>query len=263
MSREDALAAAPSNEPAPAPRVDPWAHRRGEPRTFAAAWVLYLFAAIAFLSASVGMLGLMSWDVYRIMVRMLVVFLAVAIWIVWPMVRLSQEVPRRPLASVAADIVLVVAPVLGVIWPQGLAWMARWPWSVCLALSLWMVGIAGCAGAIVAHVLCLQRDDATTQARSSRWVTMLVLVVVAFAAPLLGTLRPGEGLFVATPRAWDPLLMASPVSGAFDIVRDRSYTGIAAIVARGHWWAIGALWLVAIVLWVRAARASRRALTGS
>jgi hypothetical protein len=255
---DDAVSQSPSPPlPLGSNPKDRWAHRRGEPRSFAAAWVLYLFAAVVFLTASVGVIGLMAWDVYRVMVRMLVVFVAVAVWIVWPMVRLSQDPPRRPVASAIADWLLVSAPVLGVIWPQGFAWMARWPWSVCLALSLWMLGVGACAGAVLAWRFSCQPSDATTQARSGRWLTMLAMVVVAFAAPLVATLRPGEPMFVPSPRAWDGLLMLSPVSGAFDLVRDRSYTGMAAVVATGHWWCIGGVWLVAGAMWGVAIRAAR------
>src|SRR5262245_56761146 len=69
----------------------PWSHRRGEPRTFAAIWLLFLFAATILSVGAVGLFGLVSTDVYRPAARVMLEIVTVGVVILWPMVRLSQE----------------------------------------------------------------------------------------------------------------------------------------------------------------------------
>ena len=94
---------------------DPWKHRRGEPRTFAAAWLLYMCAALVLTLGAGGALGLVGPEVYRPLARRLAVVLACSIWVVWPMLRLSQAAPRSPPRSFAGDWVVIMLPVQAIV----------------------------------------------------------------------------------------------------------------------------------------------------
>src|SRR3954462_11462228 len=207
----------PSAEPAPdvaapvAPPLDfltappdPWAHRRGEPRTFAAMWLLFLFAATILSVGAVGLFGLVSTDVYRPAARVMLEIVTVGIVVLWPMVRLSQEAPRFPLRALLGDCLVILAPTQAVIWPQALSWMAGWPTQV--------VGIAAALvtgwGAIIAGLLALYFACTRTAARvdgggkdpSRRdggpipgWAMMALIMLLITAGPLIVALRASAG----------------------------------------------------------------------
>src|ERR1043166_1453153 len=110
-------ASATPGEPPVRPLVpDPWAHRRGEPRTFAALWLLFLFAATILSVGAVGIFGLMSTDVYRPAARVMLEIVAIGVVVLWPMVRLSQAAPAFPLRAMLGDAVVVLVPAQAVIW---------------------------------------------------------------------------------------------------------------------------------------------------
>lgn len=208
---------------------DPYAHRRGEPRTFAAAWVAYLFGGLAATLLGVGSLGLVATDVYRAAARMIVAITIVAIWVFWPMLRLSQERPSRVVSAFGADWVLVVLPAWAIIWPQTFAWMAAWSAEVCLGLSLLMSGWAAWGAAIMTWYF--GRVGLDEQPRLARWVMMLGIVVVMVAGPGLSVAVRGLG----GQMGFDWLLMSSPVGGAMAIVADKSEIGAAAAMSSEQW----------------------------
>ncbi len=208
---------------------DPYAHRRGEPRTFAAAWVAYLFGGLAATLLGVGSLGLVATDVYRAAARMIVAITIVAIWVFWPMLRLSQERPSRVVSAFGADWVLVVMPAWAIIWPQTFAWMAAWSAEVCLGLSLLMSGWAAWGAAIMTWYF--GRVGLDEQPRPARWVMMLTLVVVMVVGPGLSVAVRGLG----GQMGFDWLLMSSPVGGAMAIVADKSEIGAAAAMSSEQW----------------------------
>jgi len=208
---------------------DPYAHRRGEPRTFAAAWVAYLFGGLALTLIGVGSMGLVATDVYRAAARMIVVITVVAVWIFWPMLRLSQERPSRVVSAFGADWVLVVLPAWAIVWPQTFAWMAAWSPEVCVGLSLLISGWAAWAGAVMTWYF--GRVGLEEQPRPSRWVMMLAFVLLAVAGPLLSLLVRAVG----GPVSNDWLTMSSPVGGAMAIVADKSEVGAAAAMSGEQW----------------------------
>lgn len=216
---------------------DPYAHRRGEPRTFAAAWVAYLFGGLAATLLGVGSLGLVATDVYRAAARMIVAITVVAIWIFWPMLRLSQERPGRVVSAFGADWVLVVLPAWAIVWPQTFAWMAAWPAGVCLGLSLLMSGWAAWAAAIMTWYF--GRAGLAEEPAPARWVVMLGMVLVTVAGPGLSIavrgLLGGAGGEGGGDPSVDWLMMSSPVGGAMAIVADKSDMGEAAVMTGGQW----------------------------
>jgi hypothetical protein len=234
---------------------DPWAHRRGEPRTFAAAWVAFLFGGLALTLLSVGSLGLVATDVYRAAARVIVAICVVATWVFWPMIRLSQSPPRRVVGAFGADWVLVVLPTWAIIWPQTFAWMAGWSAEVCMALSLLVTGWAAWAAAMLTWYFGRVRVDEAL--RPARWVVMLLVVLAVWVGPLVSVVIArvagrAEGAF-------DLAGMFSPVGGAMQLVADQSAIGAAAIVSREQWIFIFVLLASGLLAWGLSALAAREA----
>lgn len=233
------------DEPASPPRKDPWAHRRGEPRTFAALWIVYLFASALVSLGAGGSLGLIATDVYRASARVLVVLAGVGIALLWPMLRLSQEPPSRPFRAMIHDFIVVAAPLQAIAWPQVLPWMAAWPLPVVGALgahfAAWSLIIAG--------LLAIFLEGARRNPSSLRSGCMALIVALALAAPLVrvcsGSLLPDE----TRPSPPDLLLTASPITGAWEIVRDRSWSGVAARVSTAQWALLAAEAALGITIW--------------
>jgi hypothetical protein len=223
---------------------DPYAHRRGEPRTFAAFWVLYVFATLAAVFAGLGWFGLVAPDVYRPAARVLMVALVAGVWLVWPLVRLSQERPTRPVAAMWADWFLVMAPVCGAIAPQGLPWMAAWTLEACVGMALWI----GAWGAIAAGVMAwvyLGEGETRVGRVVVRTGAMVLLVVIALAGPGLELLRAG---LVAAPSE-ELMLLGSPLGGAWVIGAPQDWQGKAVAMTGVTWGAVGVVGAVAMGVW--------------
>jgi len=198
-------------------------------------------AALVLTLGAGGALGLVGPEVYRPLARRLAVVLACSIWVVWPMLRLSQAAPRSPPRSFAGDWVVIMLPVQAIVWPQGLAWMAGWPLSACAALSLWLAAWGALAAAILTAFF--------THGSGARALTMLAFVVVGFSAPAAWLFTGGEGGLL-------PLL--SPLSGAAAIVADRSDAGAVAAVPAYGWTVVAVVTSVAAVAWAVSAVGSPR-----
>lgn len=236
-----------------APKPDPWAHRRGEPRTFAALWIILLFMTAVVSIGSAGATGLVSIDVYRAGARLMLCIIGASVGFIWPMVRLSQEAPENPARSMAQDIFVVAAPLQAMTWPQCLPWMAAYPIPPIAALSAnflaWTILIAG--------VLALLLERAKREPTTSRAALMAMVAALCLTGPAVGvllrrpTLTPGVGVDL-----WN---LSSPVSTAWEIVRDRTWTGYAAAAAPEHWIAVAIIGTLAGIVWVFVLASSRRA----
>jgi hypothetical protein len=259
----------------PTRKPDPWAHRRGEPRTFAASTVGYLFACLLTTVGGASLVGgagaLLSTDVYRPAARLLMAATMAGVVIVWPLVRLSQEAPAHPRRAFAADFVLVTLPMLAMVWPQGLPWMAGWGAGACAGLSMWHVGwslvVAGVltwafgAPSQALHASAIARGlGAPPGPAAERWLLMLMLIALVVVGPSIAMLRP-HALHAPIAREFDALLMTSPVAGALEMVEDKAWRGRPAQLSDGHWasaaavMGLGALaWGLA---WVRSVRMER------
>jgi hypothetical protein len=241
--------------PAPAPEVpptnhrrpDPWAHRRGEPRTFAALWILYLFGATATSLGAVGMAGLLATDVYRPAAQMLLALVGVGVTFIWPMARLSQIYPQRPLQAAALDVVVIAAPVQAVIWPQVLAWMAAWPLPVVIAVSMMLFAWTALIGGVLACVF------QTAPTGSNRAFAMILIAVLTLIGPALMLLEPAKLPDPAQPNHVSMWAMTSPGTAAYELTRDRSWSGATARIDTRHWLGIGAIAAGAAGAWSVAA----------
>ncbi|MFA6044023.1 MAG: hypothetical protein WC718_03475 [Phycisphaerales bacterium] len=235
-----------------APKPDPWAHRRGEPRTFAALWIILLFMAAVVSIGSAGATGLVSIDVYRAGARIMLCIIGASLGLIWPMVRLSQEAPDSPRRSMAQDIFVVAAPLQAMTWPQCLPWMAAYPIPPIAALSAnflaWTILIAGLLALLLERA---KRDPAT-----SRAALMAIIAAICFAGPAIGLLTRHPTL---TPESRvDLWQLSSPVTAPWEIVRDRTWTGYAAAAASEHWFAAAIIGTVAGFVWVFVLASSRR-----
>lgn len=246
---DDAVETSVTIPPAATNPPDRWAHRRGEPRTFAALWLLFLFAAALISLGAGGAMGLMATDVYRASARVLLVLAGVGIGVLWPMVRLSQEAPERPFQSVLQDVVIVGTPLQALAWPQVLPWMASWPVGIAGAIAAHFAAWVILIGGLLACFFQLLR----WKPRLPRWIMMAMLMLTALAAPAANLLESGEDVRNRPSPGSTLWLMASPVTGGWEVVRDRAWTGLPAKVESEKWKVIVAVGAAGGVLWVVAA----------
>lgn len=232
------------------PAHDPYAHRRGEPRTFIALWVVLLFATIAVTLGSVGMLGLLATDVYRPAARRSLVIIMVACVVLWPTLRLSQTPPPRPARAFAVDSLAVLVPLQAMIWPQSLPWMAAWPCAVSACVAAWFAAWTLAVGGGLAWYF------ARGEPAYPRWVMMTLVVAVSVSGVLACAMRPAWDLDADPQRSADLWMMTSPITGVWELTQDRSWTGDAARVSRGHWWSVGGALVLALAAWCGWWRAS-------
>jgi hypothetical protein len=202
-------------------------------------WTLYLMAA-AIVSFGPSMANLAaSPTAYRPAAVRLAVLVAMGLFVLWPVVRLCQAWAGRPLRAALVDLFVLVVPALVLVWPQVL--LAGWPGEVALAVSMWLLAWATISAGVVALAAPVRprtdRRDAAVRAGVS--VVWLGLVV---GVPLWGLLF-ARGMMLGADRhaafggwAW----MLSPVSGVFEMARDRSWSGQPAQVAGDHW---RAMWI--------------------
>jgi MFS family permease len=242
-----------------AKRPDRWAHRRGEPRVFAFLWTLYLLGATLLGFGSLGAIGAISADTYRMVARVILVSVAVGVVVVWPMTRLSQVTPRRRGTRVAwADFIVIAAPIQAVVLPQVFLPFG-WPiWTVVAIsaiLTAWVMAIAG----LLAIVFGPESASVSATRRPPRrgWLWMLVIVVAAFTVPAFllvsgatGAMDSGPG---GTSNGIRRLWLASPATGVYELTRRRVHTSIAPTLNRGDWLMVGLPAAAGVVLWVLAA----------
>lgn len=257
-------APAPPPIPRPLSRRERYAHRRGEPRTFAILWMAFMVAAIMVSVSPVGASGLVSVETYRPSARLLAALMGVGIAVVWPMVRLSQVRPRFLGRAMVQDLVIVMVPIAAMCTAQSAPWMAGWPLNVGAAMALGLLGWSMVVGGVMLHAFASEaaRDrtpipdcPAPTRALDTgvgtpdvgaRVSAMLVLVAVAVTGPLVSALAyaPGSSVHGDAGLKPDLALMASPVGFAMEVARDRVWTGRAAAIGPDHWWGVGLILLI-------------------
>ncbi|MBK9189042.1 MAG: hypothetical protein IPM33_08810 [Phycisphaerales bacterium] len=231
----------------PQPGGDPFAARRGEPRTFIAIWAAYLFGATLVSIGSAGAAGLLSVEVYRPAARVMLEAAAFGILFVWPLIRLSQAAPERPLRAFMIDSLIVALPVQIFAGVQALPWMAAWPRDVVGVMG----GVLGAWSLLVGGVLTTYFIVGASRSLP-RWVMMALLVALGVVGPALSVLDV-RVLDRAEADACDAWMMTSPLSAVFEVTRDRPWTGATAAVGDGHRLALGVTLGAAGCVWILAA----------
>lgn len=171
------------SEQTPPVPVDPWAHRRGEPRVFAFLWTLYVLVSVAGSILWLATTGLFTASGYGPAARVMLIVLATGVTLVCPMIRLSQVAPDGNLPkAIFVDTLLIQLPVQLVIWPLRI--LAGWPLSVVLAVSTQFLAWGLIAGGAVC--LGLSGSQIRLDKRvARRTVAMLLLAGGLFAAPMV------------------------------------------------------------------------------
>jgi hypothetical protein len=235
-----------------APRRHPnWDHRRGEPRTFALAWTIFLMLATLVMFASMSAALVVTVEIYRPATRILLTTITAGIVLLWPMVRLSQAAPSGSAAPhLARDLLIVLIPVQALIWPQSLRLLGGWPIERCAALAACQGAWAVVVGGVAALALAL--DPVGRRVGPARGVWMGLIAVIVIGVPLvqvgLGSIGAG-----ATPTA---AMMASPLTGAWDLMENGEALR-ARPVAAAAWRAIGLTAFAGAAVWVAAWTAER------
>lgn len=240
-------------------KPDPWAHRRGEPRVFAFFWTLFLFIATGLTFMAAVSLGGTSADVMRPATRALLAVTIAGIVLLWPMVRLSQLADAHPISGVLQDLVVVLIPAQAIIWPQWLGWLGRWPLDVVAAVAALFAAWGFLTGGLLALAqVCHHRAQAGYGMWSPwRWMLGFAGLAVVGAAFALATgAAPLTGGDLHQP-AFRGTWMLSPMTAAYELTTDRSWTGASARVVPAHWWSIALTAAAALPLWGLAAARAR------
>jgi hypothetical protein len=225
--------------------ADPFAHRRGEPRGLAVLWLVYVLLVSALVFASLGGPLLGSGEGYRQAAKSIQTLIAFGSVVLWPMLRLSQSSPPSGgLRSVGADLVVLLIPVQALLWPQVL--LTGWPVSAlaCVALiaAAWTAGTGAAVGwAIAAHGTDGSPLFNRSRAGGHRTAVLALVVAASVVGPVgsvvLGPVRGSE----ADPLR-DSLLLSSPLTAHWVILRDTVWSGSRATADPSAW---RAAWLTA------------------
>lgn len=244
------------------PKIDPWAHRRGEPRLFAVLWLTYLMFATMLTVGSAGLLGLVAVDVYRPTARVLFVMATFGVVALWPMTRLCQECPRHPLRAALADTVVLLFSINLMTWPQGLRWMASWtPESVgmlAVFLSAWTLIIGAMLAIALASIARREHESARLRGLATAipagpstqrtlWMAGLMALLILLSALALRT-EAGHAADDAAHGRW----MWSPLTGVWELTRDESWSGLPTIVLESQRFVVYIVAGVAVIAWVYA-----------
>lgn len=218
--------------------VDPFAHRRGEPRGLAVLWLLYVLLVSAFVFASLGGPMLGSGEGYRQAARVIQTLIAFGSVVLWPMLRLSQSSPPAGgLRSVGADLVVLLIPVQALLWPQAL--LTGWPLSVlaCVAIiaAAWTVGVGAAVGWAIAELPENGvRMSPTGVAGAVRATVLMLIIAASLVGPAFSVaLAPVHGA-EADPLS-DALLLCSPLTAHWVVLQDTVWSGSRAMADPMAW----------------------------
>jgi hypothetical protein len=250
----------PEPQPEPGPQPEPeldvfghapkgrddWAHRKGEPRTFALFWMIYLMGASLLMVASIAAVQSVSPGVVRPAARAMLTTATLGLFVLWPMVRLSQKPPKgSKLGAVFADLLVMLPPLAALTLPQALDVLADWPMPVVLAVLLATAGWAVLFACLLALALRTLHHEGGDQWHRVLWMILFTLLVLA--PPVYHTLAatpgPTPNPVVAAP---GPGSWMSPLSLVTDLITDRSAMGRSAVIGPGHWVLIMRVWAVAL-----------------
>lgn len=247
--------------------LDPWAHRRGEPRLFAVLWMIYVIVAV---------LGSVQWvlqttdlspGAYAPAARIMLAVIAAGATILWPMTRLSQAAPspaRAIPAAILADVLVVLLPAWMVVVP--LVGMAGWPIDIVAALAIMLGGWVYLVGGLLTLALInaeahqaspphaspthVSRSHNTQPAwfgRRGAWMALLLIIVagglLVYALYVSRSMRSGG---VAPIPAWAPMLS---IFSAIPALTGHGMSGPQGAVSPTQWVAILSTCGLGVLVW--------------
>ncbi|MCA9300051.1 MAG: transcription elongation factor GreA [Phycisphaerales bacterium] len=191
---------------------DPWAHRRGEPRTLALLWTVALMFAAALTFATAGVGGVIDIDSYRPAAQALYFFVVVGSVVLWPMVRLSQVTPARPLRASLHDLWAVLGPAQAVIWPQ--VWLTKWGMVTIGAVAVMLVSWCLLVGSLLTVVWIGHPTRRQRVLLMAGWILFLSIgPLLSVYTPFFALASPLSAMFVLTWSARE-----GPALGVSDVV---------------------------------------------
>lgn len=205
---------------------------------------MYLLSGAALTVLRVRSLTAPSAEQFAEAARGMMLMVLVGVSILWPMVRLSQEAPRKINRSLAVDLCVMLAPAQAVIWPVPV--LTHWPFSVAgglaLAAASWSVLSAGVLSAAFRWSGALPR-----------WGWMIVAIAPSLAGPVLLVLggRLGENGVVSC---------ISPLTAPWALTHSPS--GLAPVMQTWEWAAAAAAGAAGVVVWFLAGAFARRSSRG-
>lgn len=153
--------------------------------------------------------------IYEPSARLMIALIVLGGTIAWPLLRLSGQRQRRPIAAVLLDLISLVVLVQIVLWPLRL--MTNWTAERTALIDCEVVGWM----AIVAALLAIS----TSRGALVRTAVMVVLV----------------GWVIAPLAIYGP---ASPVGAIWEVT-----SGGGSLVLHGSWTTAACWWVVAALLW--------------
>jgi len=200
-----------------------------------------------------GGLGGLSPESYRPAARVMLAVIVLGVGVLWPMTRLSQRRPEGSGAGAATrDMVVMLIPVQAVIWPQ--TWLAHWPIGVVASVAALVVAWSLLIGGVLGLVLERGSDRGGREpGHGARAGAMAVCVALSLGGAVVPLVAPSRG---GPPEGLDArwTWMLSPVTGIYELTRDRAWSGRSAAVGAAHREALlatfaigGATWATAVV----------------
>lgn len=166
---------------------DPWAHRKAEPRFFALFWSLYLMVSALLTIFAVRSIGMPSRVQFTFGCQAMIFLAMIGACVLFPMTRLSQLRPRRPLRALIVDMLIVLLPIAAVVVPMPM--LTNWPLPIAGALILlvmsWTVFIA-------APVYWALRDP--DQSPATRGLAMLAILITVGLGPAITVVAGWVGM---------------------------------------------------------------------
>lgn len=234
-------------------KLDPWAHRRGEPRLFAVLWMIYVICAIVG-SMGWGASGEISLDAYAPAARTQLIVLAAGAFVLWPMTRLCQISPKGSVGgAVLADSVIILLPVWSVVWP--LIFVGGWPVDVVAGLAVMFAAWTYTVGGVLTLALMPSarvRGGGVDALARAAWMVAILFVSTGGMAVWWAMGLRGEGGEAA--REW---AMLSPFS-AISTMAGHGFTGPEFAVTSQQWIVTLGVGVVGLAIWTLAGLLARK-----
>lgn len=209
---------------------------------------MFILVAVAGSVMWVARYAALTSGTYAPAARIMLVVVGVGMTLLWPMVRLSQATPPRPVPMHAlVDTWIVLLPIQVVLWP--LVFLAGWPVNIVLGVAANFLAWGLLTGGLLAIALtgpALQHPSDPRLLRRTLW--MLVMVVLTLGVPL-GVLL--MRLVAKDSNVETGLGMFSPLTSVV-MLTGRGMLGPQNPIAGWQWACIWAVFLAGCLAWVLA-----------